>query len=435
MRGKQKTPMTNSRFGKMGWILVIYYFLILMFNATFTADGAQIIIPALAGETGMNAEVMLTWNTIAGYFALIAYVPIGIWAGKKGASRQSGILTIITGLTFLLLGYSSNLVLYAVCLCVANIGINGAGWISCAKLTSSWFPRKKGIVMGWTTIGNNVCTILCVPLLTLFAAFGGTRLATTVFGVATVIVGILGLVLIKETPEECGLYPDNITPEQEREYGIPPADTLNDAGAVGRFTVAGILKCKEFWIIALTMAFAMCGSMASVAFATVRMQEFGFSQPIAVSINSVFALCGCLGSFLWGWLDQKISTKKAMVIFFILQIVAVVLNIGAARLDHSVPLVLVSSFLFYWCLSGVANWSVSISATLFERSDFIKAQTPFTVIFTAGRCSGFAVIALGMRMTQGALDGAYILSAVAMAAGLIILCTLNVPKFKAKYYS
>ncbi|MGN1155403.1 MAG: nitrate/nitrite transporter [Agathobacter sp.] len=435
MNKKAKTPLTNSKFGRMGWTLVIFYFLILMLNATFTADGPQILIPQLAGETGLNQATMLTWNTIAGYFALVAYIPIGIWASKKGARKQASILTIITGIAFLLLGYSNNLAMYAIFLCLANIGINGAGWISCAKLTSNWFPRKKGIVMGWTTIGNNVCTVLCVPLLSIFVALGGTKTATTIFGIVTIVVGVLAAFLLKETPEECGLYPDNITPEQEKEYGIAPADTVNADGDTGRFTVGGILKCKEFWIISLTMAFGMCGGIAAVAFATVRMQEFGFSQATAVSINSGLALFACLGSVVWGWIDQKTSTKKAMLAFFVMQIVAVICNVGAAQLDHNVPLMIVSNFLFYWCLGGAANWPVSISATLFERSDFIKAQTPFTVIFTAGRCSGFAVIALGMRMTHGAMDGAYILSAVMNLIAFIILATLNVPKFKAKYYS
>lgn len=435
MNKKQKTPLTNSRFGRMGWILVIYYFMVLMLNATFTADGPQIIIPALSAATGMDSSTMLTWNTIAGYFALVAYIPIGIWAQKKGARTQSNILCIVTGIAFLLLGYSDNLVFYALCLCLANIGINGAGWISCAKLTSNWFPRKKGIVMGWTTIGNNVCTVLCVPLLSVLIAAGGTRLATTVFGVVTIIVGILGFVFLRETPEECGLYPDNITPQQEREYNIPSVKKMTETGDGGRFTVAQILKCKEFWIISLTMALGMCGGICAVAFSTVRMQEFGFSQALAVSVNSGLALLACVGSYVWGWIDQKTSTKKAMMWFFVIQILAVILNVGAAYMNHNVPLMLISNFLFFWCLGGAANWPVSLSATLFEREDFVKAQTPYTVIFTAGRCSGFAVIGFGMKLTNGALDGAYIISAVVIFIAMLILATLNVPKFKQKYYS
>lgn len=44
----KKTPLTNSNFGGMGWVLVIFYFFALFMDVGLTADGAQIMIPALA---------------------------------------------------------------------------------------------------------------------------------------------------------------------------------------------------------------------------------------------------------------------------------------------------------------------------------------------------------------------------------------------------
>lgn len=433
----KKNPLTNNRYGKMGWILIVYYFLVLMLNCLITADGAQIIIPALAGESGMDSALMLNWNTWAGYLALIAYIPIGAWAQKKGARFQTFVLCLLTGIAFLFLGYTGNMVTYALCLCVANIGINGSGWISCAKLTSNWFPRKKGMVMGWTTIGNNFATVACVPLLSVLIAAGGTKLATTVFGALCIAVAIFGLIFLKETPEECGLYPDNITPEQEKQYGIEPVAKMAAAGQkAGRFTVGQILRMKEFWIISLTMAFGMAGGMAAVAFSTVRMQEFGLSSAASVTINSILALLACVGSYVWGWIDQKFGTQKAMIAFYIVEVIAVAMNVCAALfLNHNLVLLFISQFLFFWCLGGAANWPVSLSATLFDRDDFMKVQTPYTVIFTAGRCTGFSLLALGMSMTHGLLDGAYIISGVCNLIALLILLALNVPKFKAKYYA
>lgn len=432
MEKKTKTPLTNSRFGGKGWQLVIIYFLVLMLNAVFTADGPQLIIPSLAKVTGMNQQTMLVWNTVAGYFALAAYIPIGVWAAKKGARTQGMILMIITGIAFCFLGFSSNMVIYAICLCATSIGVNGAGWISMAKLIANWFPRKKGIVMGWTTMGNNMCTIACVPLLGVFLAIGGARMACIIFGLIAVVVGILEGILMRETPEECGKYPDNITPEQEKQYNIPPVMKMSEDGKGGKFTVKQILGLKEFWIISLTMAFGFCGGICAIAFATVRLQEFGFSQATAISINSGLALLALVGSYVWGWIDQKTGTKRAVVAFFILEVIATLMNVGAAKMGHNVPVLLVSSFIFYWCLGGAANWPVSLSATLFERDDFIKAQTPMTVIFTAGRCSGFAVIALGMQMT-GDMNGAYLLSGLMNFIALILILTLNVRKFRDKY--
>ena len=42
---------------------------------------------------------------------------------------------------------------------------------------------------------------------------------------------------------------------------------------------------------------------------------FGFSITVAASIMSACAIVGVVGSFLIGVLDQKLGTKKAMIVF------------------------------------------------------------------------------------------------------------------------
>ena len=419
-------PLTNSNFGGMGWILVIFYFLALFFDVGLTADGAQIVIPALAEGKGWNEQTLLYWNSVAGYLALAAYIPLGIWAQKRSPKVQATILTILGGVAYILLGLAPSIPVYALCLCVTVICSNGRCWISFAKLTSNWFPRKKGIVMGWTTIGNNASSMLMVPLMAAMISFGGVRLSCLVLGIAMIVLGILAHVMMKDTPEECGHYPDNITPEQEKEFGITSlaaldADAKNNKGS---WTTGGILRTKEFWIIAISCALMMCGSVCAIIYSTIRIQEFGFTQATAILINSIFALLACVGSIVWGWIDQKWSTKVAVISYCVVFAVAFFLNTAAAHLNHNLPLMFISIFMFYWCIGGTANWPVSLCASLFGRADFI---------FTAGRMTGFSVIAFGMSLTGGSLDGGYLISGVLFIIALIVMLFLNVNKFVAKH--
>ena len=111
---EKKTPLTNSNFGLMGWILVLFYFFALFMDVGISADGAQIVIPAISEATGWNASTLLYFNTIAGYIALAAYIPIGIWAQKKSPKTQATILSILAGVAYLLLGWSTSIPMYAV---------------------------------------------------------------------------------------------------------------------------------------------------------------------------------------------------------------------------------------------------------------------------------------------------------------------------------
>ena len=177
----------------------------------------------------------------------------------------------------------------------------------------------------------------------------------------------------------------------------------------------------------------MCGNVGCVAYSTIRIQEFGFTQPQAVLINALFALLACVGSVVWGWMDQKFGTKKAVIIFCIIFGGAAFINVAASNAGHNLFLMFISVFLFYWCIGGNANWPVSLCASLFDRSDFLKAQTPLTIVFTAGRMTAFSVIAFGMTLTGGSMDGAYIISGVLFFVAMILMLFLNVPKFKQKY--
>lgn len=432
----KKTPLTNSNFGGMGWVLVIFYFFALFMDVGLTADGAQIMIPALAEANNQDQTTLMYFNTIAGYIALAAYIPLGIWAQKSSPKTQASILSVMAGIAYILLGRATNIVVYAVCLAVVVICSNGRCWISYAKLTSNWFPRKKGIVMGWTTIGNNASSMLMIPLMVALIGFGGVKLTTLVLGLFLILSGVLNQFLVKDTPEECGHYPDNITPEMEKEYNIPPLApaTTEDNKPAGKWTTSRILRCKEFWIIAICCALMMCGNVCCIVFSTVRIQEFGFTQPQSVLINSVFAALACVGSVVWGWIDQKFGTKLAVVLFCIVFGAGCFINVAASYMGYNVPLMFISLFMFYWCIGGNANWPVSLCASLFDQADFLKAQTPLTIVFTAGRMTSFSVLAFGMSLTGGALTGGYIIAGILFVIALGVILLLNVPKFREKYY-
>lgn len=431
----KKTPLTNSNFGDMGWIFVLLYFLALFFDTGLTADGAQFLLPALSEAKGWAQTTLLYWNSIAGYLALIAYIPLGIWAQKQSPKNQATILTVLAGLAYILMGRATSIPMYAACLCLVVICSNGRCWISYAKLTSNWFPRKKGIVMGWTTIGNASSSMLMVPIMAGLIALGGVPLSTLVLGLVMIATGLLNHFLIKDTPEECGRYPDNITPEQEREFNIPPLHLVNAEGGAnkGSWTTAGILRCKEFWIVGASLFLIFCATLCSIVYSTIRIQEFGFSQNQSLIINSVFAAMTCVGSIVWGWLDQKFGTKPAVIGCCIAYALGFFLNVAAAAMGHNVPLMFISIFLFYWCIGGCANWPISLCASLFGRADFMKAQTPLTIIFTAGRMSGFSVIAFGMSLTGGTLQGGFIIAGVFFVIAAILMLLLDIDKFVAKH--
>lgn len=56
--------------------------------------------------------------------------------------------------------------MYTICMCIVVGCVMSAGYISGGDLVTQWFPKKKGIVMGYTTMGHNLASVAYVPLIT-----------------------------------------------------------------------------------------------------------------------------------------------------------------------------------------------------------------------------------------------------------------------------
>lgn len=171
---------------------------------------------------------------------------------------------------------------------------------------TQWFPKKKGLANGYTTMGHNLGSALYVPLIAALIGSMGMAKGMTVTGVAAIIIGILAYFVIRNTPQELGVYPDNVSKEvYETEY----ADL--EEGASSRWTVAKLLKTKEMWLVAFIVGINQLVTTGVMSQMVPRNMEFGFSQTQAVSLMTVCALVGLVGSFGFGFIDQKLGVKTA----------------------------------------------------------------------------------------------------------------------------
>ena len=67
----------------------------------------------------------------------------------------------------------------------------------------------------------------------------------TVTGIAAIVIGIGAYFIIRNTPQELSIYPDNVSKEvYEKEY-------VDLSEAKSRWTVSSLLKTKEMWLVAL----------------------------------------------------------------------------------------------------------------------------------------------------------------------------------------
>ncbi len=411
------------RFGGWGWFTIIYCLLMFFLYVGMCNDGANISAPNVAAALGVENGVIMNMNSIAGIVGVVFFIIAGQINQKIGPRITSGIFTIVSGIAYIAACNAPSVVLYCVAMCFVYGGIMSAGYVAGGTLVANWFPKKKGIVMGYTTMGHNFASAFYVQLVSILigpTVLKNIGMGVVPIGVAAVVLGIVGFVFIRDTPFERGLNPDNVS---DKVYAEEYADANEESG----WTTGRLLKTKELWLAAITTGFFQICSVGVMSQLVLRNVELGFTQQTAMNVMTVLALGGVVGSWLVGVVDEKIGTKKTMVLFGVWYCVALLLNFTAV--DKVTPLVYASLFMIAMGIGGSANFTTSLPASIFGRHGFDKVNSvifPIQGIVTA-LC--FAVNGIVQLATGGQIRMAYIVFAVIAIVNSLLVLTIDEHKY------
>lgn len=419
--GMSKDKKLNN-FGKAGWGTIIYCAAMFWFYVGMVNDGTNITAPAVAEKLGIESGTVVSMGTVAGVIGVLFFIIIGQLNRRFGARIISCGCMILAGIAYIGIGMSTNLIMYAVCLCFVTGGAMSGGYIAGGNLVAQWFPKKKGIVMGYTTMGHNLASAFYVPFITGLVSAMGVTNAVILPAVLVIGLGIVGLLFIRNTPQERGLNPDNVSDEvYKTEYFTEKIDS--DGG----WTTLKLFKTRDFWLSAITTGLYQVVTVGVMSQLVVRNMQLGFDQDTAVMIMTLLACIGVFGSWFVGVIDQKWGTKRSMILFGLWYIIALICNITEITV-----LVYVSIFMIGMAIGGSANFTTSLPAAIFGRHGFEKVNS---VIFPVqGFVTSMCFLINGLALNIGGnLRGAYVVNAIIIAINLILICMVNEHKFNRDY--
>ena len=411
-----KTTSMKSDFGTKGWLMIFFAGVMFYFYAGFCSDGLNVIVGNFSAAHGLDNAYILGLATPASWAGLIGSV-LWAWFVDRLGTRMGMLVTgILGGVSFMLYGVVSTAVGFF--LVTAFVNFMGMGFAhTCANtLMASWFPMKKGLALGWATMGQNLASATFVPLFLLFMSrlsLGGSFYG---MGALLVVFGVLGYLLVRNTPEELGCAPDNGSFTQEeieanlkelREYRSP-------------WTPKKLLVNREIWLIGLGYGIYILVTVSLVSQMIPRLMSCGWDEMKATGMMTVAAVLGLFGSYATGWLDQKIGTRKASVIYGLWYLVALILCALPAN-----NITLYGSIFFTGIgIGGVGNLFPSMAATVFGRFDFVRAMGVLNPITAIVRSFTFVILAFGLA-NLGGYAGAYAVVAVLDVVGIFLVSRIK----------
>ena len=229
----------------------LYYGWIVTFACAFIVFGASgshfsfgVFLKPMTEEFGWSRAVLATaFGTTFMLSGLLR--PLGGYLADRYSPKAVALVGIaIVGAMLLLLPYIQTLVHLFTIFAVMSIGLTLAAGPTLTKIVSSWFFQRRGLTLGLINGGGAIGGMVLVPVSSVFVEWFSWQHAYQFLGILLLLVIFpIGLLFIKNRPEDVGLKPEGAPPSivSADGQGSSPALAFRDSTFVEAF------KTPFFW--------------------------------------------------------------------------------------------------------------------------------------------------------------------------------------------
>ncbi len=229
----------------------LYYGWIVTFASAFIVFGASgshfsfgVFLKPMTEDFGWSRAVLATaFGTTFMLSGLLR--PVGGYLADNYSPKAVALVGIsIVGAMLLLLPYVQTLVHLFSIFAVMSIGLTLAAGPTLTKIVSSWFFQRRGFTLGLINGGGAIGGMALVPASTVFLELFDWQQAYQFLGILLLAIILpVGLLLIRNRPEDMGLKPEGAPPitSDSDEAAKDPTRAFRDS------TFAEALKTPFFW--------------------------------------------------------------------------------------------------------------------------------------------------------------------------------------------
>jgi len=365
--------------------MMIYTGILMLIGACVVGGNTNTVLPSIAQSRGWDIEILVFWSGMSAIFAAVGNLIFSSLIPKLQPVRTIYLTLFGSAVCFVIFGTTNNITIFIIVTLLLGVLSGGYQLSGCMSLTTNWWPTKKGIVLGWTTLGYILSEIVYIPIMPY--SYEGIGISGTHVVVALFLVmwGLLGVFFIKNIPEEAGTYPDGdekhassnaaAIVKQMREYRSP-------------FTLAKILKEPSTWTISMSFFLSYVAAMIFIASQIPVLLIFGHSYSKAALVFAVSGIVSVPGSVILGVIDQELGTKFASKIYIVALIIGFILVIfsGVSIVAAIIGATLIKS-------ARVMNLLPSYVGTKYGRWDYSAAYRVIGTIVQIGGGIGISLSA------------------------------------------
>ncbi len=259
-----------------------------------------------------TSRAALSAASSLGFFTMgFAAILMGVLADRFGPRAVLTTCAVFFGVGHLLMSQVSTLWQIYLCFIVIGIGFSSSDVVPLSIIVR-WFVRRRGAMSGIMKVGTGL-GMMVIPLVAsvLIGKFEW-RNAYLILGTLVLVVVIPLVQLLRRDPQETGLLPD----------GKRQPDVKSPVLAEEGLSLREVLRTRQLWIV--------CGFYVTIIFCSQSVLihivphavDLGVSPTIAAGVVSTVGGMSMLGRLVMGFLGDRIGHKRAVVICFVILVIA-----------------------------------------------------------------------------------------------------------------
>ncbi|GAA0742744.1 MFS transporter [Clostridium oceanicum] len=367
-----------------GWWIVLVAFLSV--GITYGTKGAFGVIQlSMLKDLGWGrAEVAGALSANMFIYALV--VPFaGKLMDKIGVKNILVVGAALTGLSYYLLTIIQTPIQFYLCYGIL-LGVAGTcmGMVPGPTAVGRWFVKKRGralsLALVASPLGSAVFTVLSKDWLNSLGWRGTFKIMAILAWVLVIIPAVL---LMKNTPEDIGLYPDGdeVAPVNDSGNNISYEDEEE-------WTLVKLFKSPKAWALFLGYFFMAGNGWAQSVHQVPHLINNGLTSESATNALAANMFLNVISMLMWPAISDYIERKKAVIIALVLQIVGGFLLINASSIRMTYMFVIIAGLSYMGCY-GLFS---ALAADIFGRKSL---GTVNGVMATFGSLGGAVAIYLG----------------------------------------
>lgn len=408
----------NSNFGKRGWAIIILGMVMYFCSAGIIVEGSNMIVPAVAGATGMSEAGLFSMATVASLICIPLAFLYGMLITRFGPRKIMALSWFGGAVGLVITAYANNYVVYTIGRVLIALASTGGITMAYNALVANWFPTKKDLVQGYATIGSNLSTAFAVMIISALIARLSLRGMFFVSAAVFLLLAIASLVGYKDNPEEADCYPDN-DQSMTKERVLALLREGEEYQKTSPWTVKKLLATKQTWQISIGYGIILLITVGILSTFVTTLAIKGLAINTAISLMTVAAVVAIPCSYLWGYMGAKLGTKAATIILYGVVLVCILFMLIPGSWTAYVAVA------FLGCFIGAGNnLTPSIVGSVFGRYDFSRAMAVIIPIWSIIVSLATTIVGVPQSLT-GSYALSYIILAVLAVVGIILVATLD----------